>query len=72
MKFGGGVDAKYLRRTERLCRTSSTRMLPAEVFDALANVELPGLDQAVHFRHSILQTLYVSQHGVVNENECKA
>eukprot|EP00973_Karenia_brevis_P037179 5125700-Karenia_brevis.AAC.1 len=55
-----------------MCRNASARLLPPEIFDALANVEISGVDKAVYFRHSILQALYTSQHGVVNEKECKA
>ena len=34
MKYSGGLDAKYLRRTERICKlTSSDRFVSADVYD---------------------------------------
>eukprot|EP00973_Karenia_brevis_P006627 900425-Karenia_brevis.AAC.1 len=66
LKYSGGLNAQFLRQTERICKTSaSSRLVSIEMWDALANTQLQGVDQGVRIRHAMLQILYTTNYGTI-------
>lgn len=64
LKFSGGLNARWLLRSERLIKAvgSAGRVIGADIWEALAMSEIPhSIDQAPLVRHAVLQCLYTAK-----------